>query len=121
MTTLLRHKVTGDLGRVVDRDGKQAIKVQRATKAVYFPVRTDEWEKAEVNRPLTRAHVVQVAWEADRKLCYILGDHESARKEWGSLRDEERASIIRSGPKGLTGARRDLWDMICETLTDHSL
>lgn len=101
------HTRTGDRGYLVRRDGVDYVKLDRPNEEI-LKRHNGEWHKDEEHRPMTTAQIAQVAYEADRKLCFFLGKHERARKEWVSLSDKERIAWMREGPKE-PGPREELY------------
>ncbi len=106
------HTRTGDRGYLVRRDGTDYVKLDRPNEEILKRL-NGEWHKDEEHRPMTVAQIAQVAFEADKKLCFFLGQHERARKEWPSLSDKERIAWMREGPKG--GPRQALYEAIFES------
>jgi hypothetical protein len=93
-----RHVMTGDLGWMVRRDGKDCIRLDRPNQEIVKPFREQEWIPEHEHRPITRLQLVQIAYEADRKLCFFLGLHADARKEWASMREQDRLRWAQHGP-----------------------
>lgn len=116
-----RSTVTGDKAYLVRREGKDHIKLDRPMEDICRPFKPTDWIKEESHAPLARAHIVQVAFEADRRLCPFLGLHLEARKEWLSLRDEERIQWLEDGPKTKNAARRRLWKQIMVALEPETM
>lgn len=93
-----RHRDTGQLAYLVERGGGTRIKLDRGGPEIVRAFHPQEWNPERELRPLTRAQVAQVAFEADRRTCFFLGLHEDARREWHDLRDEERIRYVDQGP-----------------------
>ena len=92
------HTRTGDRGWLVRRDGVDYIKLDRPNEEILKRFQQGEWHRDEEHRPMTVAQVAQIAYEADRKLCFFIGQHDRARKEWPSLSDKERIAWMKEGP-----------------------
>lgn len=88
----VRHRQTGDLGIVLEREGKLRVSYARAgapPEVVYDPNiwAADEQEIRELN-PGQRA---RVAFDADQAMCYITGQYSKrVRMGFDGLPDEER-------------------------------
>ena len=105
------HQLTGDRGYLVRREGRDVIRLDRGSHEDIRTYNQHDWKPDETYRPLTRMHLAAIAFGADRVLCGYVGRHEQARKEWLSLRDEERAKWLKDGPPGPV-ARKKLFDLI---------
>ena len=114
-----RHSTTGDLGWLVRRDGKDCVKYDRPAMDIVRPFRADEWIAELEYRPLTRLQLVQVAFEADKKLCYFLGRHELSRRQWLNLSENERIRWSTNGPPD-TGGRQELFQAIMASLERYA-
>lgn len=105
------HRQTGDRGWMVRRDGKDWIRLDRGPRVERLqPVNPAAWRQVNDYRPMTEHQLAQVAFEADRKLCFFLGQHERSRKEWESLSDKARIRYVKEGPGG--DHRQVLYDAI---------
>lgn len=93
-----RNARTGDLGYLVERDGKDVIRYDRPNEEILRPYRQDEWIVEREHRKLTAAQIAHVAFEADKKLCLFIGLPNQANREWLSMKDEERIRWIKDGP-----------------------
>lgn len=111
-----RSTTTGDRAYLVRREGKDHIRLDRPMEEIIKPFRPNDWVREETHAPLARAHIVQVAFEADKRLCPFLGLHTEARKEWLSLTDGDRIQWLHDGPKTTNVARRNLWKHIMKAL-----
>ena len=110
-----RSATTGDRAYLVRRDGRDCVKLDRPMEDICKPFRPDDWIEEMKFAPLARAHIVQVAFEADKRLLPFLGLRLEARKEWLSLLDPERLQWLQDGPprskdKNHQEMRRALWD-----------
>ncbi len=110
-----RHSTTGDLGWLVRREGKDCIRLDRPAQEIVRPFRPDEWIVEREHRPLTKYQLAQVAFEADKKLCFFLGHHDLSRREWLALKDEPRIAFTNNGPGG-KGPRQQLFNAIMSVL-----
>lgn len=114
-----RHARTGDLGYLVRKDGKDCIRLDRPMEELYQPM-TDAWVREDEHVPFSRFQVATVAWDADKALCRILGQHVEARSEWSSQSDKERIYFMARGPcekhgkdlKQVGGLRSELYKTI---------
>jgi hypothetical protein len=109
-----RSRATGDKGFIVKRDGRLYVKLDRPNQEILRVYAEQDWIPAFDIRPLTRMALGQVAFEADRKLCFFLGLHEKSRREWLSLSDDQRIRWIKYGP--VEKERRLLWESILKGL-----
>jgi hypothetical protein len=100
---------------MVRREGKDCIRLDRPNQEVVRPFREGEWSPVREFRPLTRLQLVQVAYEADRKLCFFLGLHAEARREWNAMRENDRLAWADHGPGGGAG-RKELFRAIMAKL-----
>lgn len=92
------HTRTGERGYFVRRGGKNCIRLDRPMEDISKPFNESEWNPDREHRPMTAAQVAQIAFEADRKLCFYLGLRERSRKEWQSLSDKQRQFWMSKGP-----------------------
>lgn len=114
-----RQARDGQLGWMVRRNGQDYIRLDRPQQEILRPYRKSEWIAEEEIRPMTRAQLAQVAFEADRALCRFLGDHGQAKAEWLSLRDEARRTWIEEGPSSRL-ERRKLYQAIMIALGEFA-
>lgn len=74
-----------------------------------------EWRLDQQVHPINSYQLAQVAFEADRMLCRVTGRTLEGKKEWLSLKEQERVAWLQNGPD--TGdIRDDLHDAIVGTL-----
>lgn len=93
------HRVTGDFGWMVRREGKDVIKLDRPGVDEIRTYEEGEWvPRAEV-RPLQMAQLAQIAFMADKQYCLATGDYKRAKTEWLSLSQEQRRAWIEKGPQ----------------------
>lgn len=94
-----RHQSSGQLAYQVTRLGrKDMLKYDRVNEEIIVAYRPAEWAIEREWRPLTKASVARIAFEADKALCFGLGLHDKAKKEWLSLDDREKQLWMESGP-----------------------
>lgn len=117
--TYYRHTMTGDLGWLVRRDGKDYIKYDRPSHIMERPFRDQDWIAEREHRPLTRLQLAQVAFEADKRLCFFLGLHDQSRREWLSLKDEQRIAWSSAGPPN-KGGRQELYQAVMAALARYA-
>jgi len=114
-----RHKETSDRGWLVRREGKPAIRYDRGAHDQYV-FNVGEWEPLAEGLPvLNAAHIAQVCFEADKKLCWALGHIDLAGRQWADLHEKTRAKWITDGPLSKSPAyaqRKKLYDAIQECL-----
>lgn len=103
-----RDKQTGQLGYMVERHGREMIKLDRPAQDLVEPFNAGKWEPISSDRPVSRAQVARIAFEADRALCRMLALHGEARKEWLSLSDKDRIAWVANGPPADPPLRRAL-------------
>ncbi len=110
-----RHIMTGDRGYMVRRDGKDHIRWDRPSQEITRPFREGEWIPEREHRPMTRLQLIQIAYEADRKLCFFLGLHSEARREWNAMHERDRLDWAARGP-GAGPGRAAMFQAILDTL-----
>lgn len=103
-----RRASDGQKGYFCRRGGKDYILLDRPMEEVLLPFRKREWISDSQTRPLTKAQVAFIAFEADKAMCQVLGQFELARRDWQMLRDQERLDFIKDGPDA-TGPRALQW------------
>lgn len=96
-----RSSSDGELGWMVERGGQKYIQLNRPNEEILRPWSGGaHWVPEVEHRPINRAQLAKVCFEADRSLCQALGIYEPAKKEWASLTDKERIMWMEKGPKG---------------------
>ena len=113
-----RNVATGDLGWVVRRGGAQKIRLDRASEEIIRSLNA-EWVPENEHRPMTIAQVGQVAFEADRRLCWFIGMAENAKKEWADLNDDQRIMWMQTGPTK-NPMRRELYEAVTGVLRKYA-
>lgn len=114
-----RHRMTGDLGYMVKENGKDAIRLDRPMERLIRAFDVNNWLPEKEARKMSLAQVAQICFEADRKLCFFLGEHELARREWVNLTDEQRIAWINRGP-ARPEVRCDLYREMRAVLNHHA-
>lgn len=94
-----RDMQTSDRGYRIRRNGQDMIRLDRPNEEIIRPL-TDRWTIDRDLRPLTRHNIAQVAFLADRKLAFFLGDH-SDRRAWDELHEDERIKFMEDGPEDI--------------------
>lgn len=118
--TYLRHERTGDLARVVEHEGKMAIKPDLPGSPVYYPMsRAHEFIVEEQPRKLPPGSWARVAFEADRALCDIHPEFKR-QVEWNSVHPQTKAAWIERRYKFDNVLRLELYNLICNFLDKHS-
>ncbi len=115
--TWFRHARTGDRGYLVVKDGKQFIRLDRPMEELLHPFRPDQgiWNPDNETRPFSKFQLAQVAFEADRQLCRMLGMHSTADRTWLAMKEQDRLKFIDKGPQG-PDVRRDVYQAIMGVL-----
>lgn len=118
--TYLRHGKTGDLARVVEHEGKMAIKPDLPGSPVYYPMsRVHEFNVEENPKKLPPGSWARVAYEADRALCEMHPEFKR-QKDWASLHPLEKAAWIERRHKFDNVLRLELYNLINTFLDKHS-
>ena len=112
-----RHVRTGDLGYAVEKDGKPYMKYDRPNEERVIVFNPPDWIQEEEYRPIPEAQVIQVAFEADKRLCLLLGYHDLARRDWIGLTESQKIKWMRQGPTK-PPIRQKLYWRIRDTLED---
>ena len=114
------HLETGDRGYLVTRDGKLAIKWDRAM-ARDTTHELGKWKKMADEVPLFNMHqIAMVAFVADKEVCRALGQVDIAQRQWIDLSDKQRRDWMLDGPKAKTGPRRAVYSAIVKAMGDKS-
>jgi hypothetical protein len=91
-----RHTRTGDLGYLVQKDGRDFIAYDRAGDPILKVFKHGDWIAEAEPRPLSAVAIARVAYDADAALCIALGLPK--QKPWLSLLDDERIQFMQHGP-----------------------
>lgn len=120
-----RHRLTGDLGWLVRRDGRESMRFDRGDFDQTVQVRRDDkggvidWNPEKPPAPLNDYHVGMIAFVADTELQRHTGDIGRIKK-WLDMREEDRNRWIRQGPPDDTGMRRGVYDAIRKALEPYT-
>jgi hypothetical protein len=118
--TYLRHEKTGDLARVVEHEGKMAIKPDLPGSPVYYPIhRIHEFRVEEHPRKLPPGSWARVAYEAHRALCEIHPEFKR-QVDWISLHPQVKAQWIERRVKFDNVIQLELYNLVCNFLDKHS-
>lgn len=109
--SFVRSTKTGDLGELKEIDGARFVILSGRQGQAPIPYDPANWVDESAPRPMSLLQAAQIAWAADQKLMFFLGEHARSRKEWFSLREEDRAKFANEGP-GAPPVRRLLWRCI---------
>lgn len=100
---------------MVRREGKDMIRLDREMEEILHPMDMGIWKADQQVHPINQHQLAQIAFMADRELCRVTGRTIEAKKDWLSLREQERVAWLQHGPD--TGdIRDDLYDAIIGTL-----
>lgn len=113
--TWYRNRESGQLAYLVTRGGKSMIRLDRPDQEIVRQFHEAEWIPEVEHRPVTRAQCAQVAYEADLKLCLMLGDFQK-RQVWHNLHEDVRIRWTDKGPPARPAIRQDLFRNIMQTL-----
>lgn len=94
-----RHKDTGDLGYLVQVDGRPKIRLDRPNQVMLRPFSDQVWVPDDTARTLQPMQKATVAFMADKQLCLVLGLASEAKRDWTRMRDSERIEWLRNGPR----------------------
>lgn len=114
---LYRDKQTGDLGYLVRRNGQDRIRLDRPGQEIIRKL--EDFDEENEFRPYNLHQVAVLAFESDKHLARMQGNHGDSRREWMNLREEERIRFMQHGPKG-GGLRGELWSAIMDVLKPHA-
>lgn len=99
-----RNERTGDIGYLeTDGSGQDKVRLDRPNddpEMTTFVFDPNVWVQEKVHREYTIAQIARVAFEADRAVCFLDRQHDLAKREWASLKTEERAQWYHKGPSG---------------------
>lgn len=94
-----RHRQTSDRGWLVRREGRPAIRYDRGPDLDMHVFNVGDWEPEREALPLLGpSQVSQICFEADKKLCWALGHHDLAKRDWLELTDKQRSKWMLEGP-----------------------
>ena len=111
----LRHRQTGDRGKLVTENGEASIRYDRPHGPT-IPYRPNEWMPELDRVPLNRSQLARVAFAADRQLLYFMQSYARSKRNWDALTDEERIHWAKEGPASEDPNRIRLFDAIMKCL-----
>lgn len=113
----VRSMESGDLGWIVRRRGVDCVRLDRPNQEI-VRVFDSNWVVQHDHRPISHAQIVMLAYEADRALLRLLGDHVKSKKNWGDLTEKQRVAWIDVGPSN-PPIRAILYRTIVDSMTEH--
>lgn len=114
--TYLRHKQTGDLAQVIERDGDWVIKPDIPGSPVFYPATQAYLYNIEAKpKKMPPGSFARVAYEADKALCNIHTELKK-QKEWIDLKANDRAAWIEGRVKLDHPTRLELYISIMKVL-----
>lgn len=116
MTEWYRSTVTGERGRLTEKNGELVLMLDRPGEPV--PRRFDPriWLLEAPRKPFMRAQLGQIAFAADAELARALGQVRDAERKWISMTNVQRNTWLHEGPKGKHPLREKLFALIMEAL-----
>lgn len=117
---LVRNARTGELGWLVRRSGQSMVRLDRPNQEILSRYVASDWLPEAPQRPLARAQLARVAFEADRELCRSLGAHAHALRTWQRMDDHARKVWTEKGPSEKSGPRVALYKAIMEGLEPYT-
>ena len=120
LNTYLRNRTTGDLAKIVEKDGKWAIKPDIPGSPVYYNITEyKNWNVELKPKRLPPGSFARVAYEADRALCEIHPDLKK-QPEWLSLDANKKAMWIEARVSFQNVLRHELYNCIIKSLETNS-
>lgn len=107
----VRSARTGDLGELTELGGKKFVIFPGRQGQEPIPYKENDWYDELEPRELTLLQCAEIAFAADQRLQYYLGQHARAKKTWLSLTAEDRIKFAEEGPRD-SDERRLLWRVI---------
>lgn len=106
------HVMTGDRGYAVRRAGKDGIRYDRpAIDDVSYTL--NDWKRLEEKADeFTALQIAMVCFEADRKLCWAMGQQDLAKREWLEMSEKLRMKWVTDGPPASAKRRVQLYQAI---------
>lgn len=114
-----RSNVTGDLGYLVERDGKSWVKLDRSGPEVLKEFSEGLWAEELHRAPLNQQQLGKLAYEFDQLLCRTLGRGQEANRDWIAMQNEEKATWMTIGPCD-SGIRDALFDAVLRVLKEYT-
>lgn len=118
--TWMRNNKTGDLARIVEKDGKAFIKPDIPGSPVYYNIQEfKNWTVELKPKKLPPGSFARVAYEADRALCEIHPDLKK-QPEWLSLDATKKCQWIEARVSFANVLRQELYNAVIKTLEANS-
>lgn len=103
-----RHRLTGDRGYLIERDGRKLIRMDTGPGAVEKNYVALHWIPDHQHQPKPKIAIARVAYEADIAYCQMMHLQRGVRRpEWPSLSRKKQMFWVDEGPKD--EGRRKLW------------
>lgn len=115
-----RHRLSGNLGWMVRRGGREMIRLDRPQEEILFHYRAADWDAEDRPRQLGPGQAARVAFEAYKALCAITGKPNRAKMEWHSMSEQARVDFSTKGPRNPTQLEKKLWEAVVQTLAEFS-
>ena len=90
-----RNSVDGQRGWLVQRNGKDCIRVDRPMEDLCVPM--TGWREDRQAHAMSPHAAAKIAYIADQALCAATGEY-FPKKEWIDLSDKERIRFMKDGP-----------------------
>lgn len=116
--TWVRCSQTGQRAYLVQRNGKNMVRLDRPEEELVYPYDSSRWIPEKDGPKYNRAQAAMVAYAADRVLLRFDGKMQESRREWESQTEAERFRFIQNGP--LDPYRKTIYDLIVGELIDES-
>jgi len=118
--TWMRNNKTGDLAKIVEKDGKAFIKPDIPGSPVYYNIQEfKNWTVELKPKQLPPGSYARIAYEADRALCEIHPDLKR-QPDWLSLDANKKASWIEAKVSFQNVLRQELYNAVIATLEANS-
>lgn len=95
-----RHKETSDRGYLVRREGRDAIRYDRGPGVDQHIFKLSDWNlESTATEKYSDMQIAQVCFEADKKLCWALGQLDLSKRDWlNDLTEKGRREWMMTGP-----------------------
>jgi hypothetical protein len=114
-----RSRATGDLGYLVEREGKTWVKLDRAGPETLKEFAEQQWIVEEHRSPLNPQQLGKLTYEIDQLLCRAVGRGQEAKQDWIAKQNEEQQEWVDVGPCD-DGIRDDLFDAVVGVLRRYT-
>lgn len=94
-----KHRQSGQLGWLVKREGKEAVRLDRPMQDITIPYSEATWTAEERPRLLNAQQCAQVSFAAYKALCVLTGKHERSAVEWANMSEDVRLQFAKDGPR----------------------